>query len=271
MVTSHKLRKTRPADLKPAWHVIDADGRTLGRLASEIAILLQGKHKPVYVSNMTSGDFVVVINAEKVRVTGKKREKKIYYRHSGYHGGLKERTLAQVLDRTPTRVIGHAVKGMLPKSTLGRRMLSRLKLYAGPSHPHQAQTNVRVKTKDQEQAPVAAQEQEEPPAKRPRAKAPSRAKATTAATESPTATQADGSADAKDSTADATEAASSSAGAESAEALDSTPTAEPAKPATRRKRASRDKTASSAASTDDSKEVPGEQAEPAASSETEED
>ena len=131
--------RTRASDLEPEWHVRDADGQTLGRLASEIAVLLQGKHRPIWVSHMNTGDYVVVVNAEKVRTTGNKLEQKKYYRHSGYHGGLKERTLAQMLDKTPTRVLRQAVKGMLPKNTVGRRMLSRLKLYAGAEHPHGAQ------------------------------------------------------------------------------------------------------------------------------------
>ena len=146
MVTSTKPRRIRAVDIRPEWHVIDADGKTLGRISSEIAVLLMGKHRPSYVSNMVTGDFVIVINAEKVRVTGKKLEQKMYYRHSGYHGGLTERTLAQVLDKTPTRVIKHSVKGMLPKNTLGKRMLYRLKVYAGDSHPHEAQVNVRKKS-----------------------------------------------------------------------------------------------------------------------------
>ncbi len=127
--------------MKPDWHVIDAEGRTLGRLCTEIAVLLQGKHKPIYVPYLNTGDFVIVVNAEKIHVTGNKLEQKVYYRHSGYHGGLKEETLAKVLAKTPTRVIKRAVKGMLPKNTLGRHMLSRLKVYAGGEHPHQAQVN----------------------------------------------------------------------------------------------------------------------------------
>ena len=139
MATSGKTHTTRAADLNPEWHVIDAKDKTLGRLSSEIATLLQGKHKPIYVPHLNTGDYVVVINAEKVRVTGRKLEQKMYYRHSGYHGGLKERTLSQVLDKSPTRVIQQSVKGMLPKNALGRRMLGRLKLYAGEQHPHEAQ------------------------------------------------------------------------------------------------------------------------------------
>lgn len=142
MATSGKTHTTRAADLNPEWHVIDAKDKTLGRLSSEIATLLQGKHKPIYVPHLNTGDYVVVINAEKVRVTGRKLEQKMYYRHSGYHGGLKERTLSQVLEKSPTRVIQQSVKGMLPKNALGRRMLGRLKLYAGDQHPHEAQVRV---------------------------------------------------------------------------------------------------------------------------------
>jgi large subunit ribosomal protein L13 len=141
MATSIKPYRTRASELKPDWHVIDAEGRTLGRLCTEIAVLLQGKHKPIYVPYLNTGDYVIVVNAEKIHVTGKKLEQKIYYRHSGYHGGLKEETLAKVLAKTPTRVIKRAVKGMLPKNSLGRHMLSRLKVYAGGEHPHQAQVN----------------------------------------------------------------------------------------------------------------------------------
>lgn len=141
MATSTKPYQTRASELKPDWHVIDAEGRTLGRLCTEIAVLLMGKHKPIYVPYLNTGDFVIVVNAEKIHVTGNKLEQKVYYRHSGYHGGLKEETLAKVLAKTPTRVIKKAVKGMLPKNSLGRHMLSRLKVYAGGEHPHEAQVN----------------------------------------------------------------------------------------------------------------------------------
>lgn len=145
MTTNSKPYQTRASDLKPDWHVIDAQDKTLGRLSSEIAILLQGKHKPIYVPYLNTGDYVVVINAENIRVTGKKLEQKIYYRHSGYHGGLKEQTLATVLEKTPTRAIKHSVKGMLPKNALGRKMLLRLKIYAGNAHPHEAQIRASQK------------------------------------------------------------------------------------------------------------------------------
>ena len=133
------LHRTRLEDIQSNWHVVDASGKTLGRVCSEIAILLQGKHKVSYVPYLNTGDFVVVVNAEKVKVTGDKLNKKMYYRHSGYPGGLTEQSLEEVLQIAPSRVIEHAVKGMLPKSKLGRKMLSRLKLYVGNDHPHQAQ------------------------------------------------------------------------------------------------------------------------------------
>ena len=133
------LHRTKLEDIQANWHVVDASGKTLGRVCSEIAILLQGKHKVSYVPYLNTGDFVVVVNAEKVKVTGDKLNQKMYYRHSGYPGGLTEKTLEEVLQTAPTRVIEHAVKGMLPKSKLGRKMMSRLKLYVGDDHPHQAQ------------------------------------------------------------------------------------------------------------------------------------
>ena len=141
MSTNTKPYQTRASDLDPAWHVMDAEGETLGRLSSKIAILLMGKHKPTYVPYLNTGDYVIVLNADKFHVTGKKLEKKMYYRHSGYHGGLREQTLSDVLAKSPLRVIKQAVKGMLPKNTIGRRMLSRLKLYTGGEHPHEAQIN----------------------------------------------------------------------------------------------------------------------------------
>lgn len=141
MAVSSKPYETKGSDLNPKWHVVDAEGQTLGRLATRIASILNGKHNPLYVPHLLTGDFVVVTNAEKIRVTGKKVQQKKYYRHSGYHGGLTERTLEQLLARHPERVITQAVKGMLPKNSLGRRMLKRLKVYAGPDHPHTAQVS----------------------------------------------------------------------------------------------------------------------------------
>jgi large subunit ribosomal protein L13 len=129
----------KPGEIERRWYVIDAEGETLGRLSTRIADTLRGKRKPTYTPHVDTGDFVVVINCERIHVTGKKRQDKIYYRHSGYHGGLKERTLAQMLDVRPEEVIRHAVRGMLPRNKLGRAQLRKLKLYAGGNHPHEAQ------------------------------------------------------------------------------------------------------------------------------------
>ena len=141
MAIRQKMYQPKSSELKPEWQVVDAEGKTLGRLSSEIATILQGKHRPGYVSYLNTGDYVVVINAEKIRVTGNKLEQKKYYRHSGYHGGLKETTLQELLATYPERVIQQSVKGMLPKNTPGKRMLSRLKVYGGENHPHGAQVN----------------------------------------------------------------------------------------------------------------------------------
>ena len=121
------------------WYVVDAAGKTLGRLATEIARRLRGKHKPVYAPHVDTGDYIIVVNAEKVRVTGNKLDDKVYYRHTGYIGNLKQETLGRLLERRPERVIETAVKGMLPKNRLGRDMFRKLKVYAGPEHQHQAQ------------------------------------------------------------------------------------------------------------------------------------
>ena len=126
-------------EVKRKWYLIDAEGKILGRLASKIAEILMGKNKPTYTPNVDTGDFVIVINAEKVKVTGKKLLDKVYYKHSGYLGGLKKETLFSLLNRKPEFVIKHAVKGMLPKNKLARRMIKKLKVYRGPQHPHQAQ------------------------------------------------------------------------------------------------------------------------------------
>jgi large subunit ribosomal protein L13 len=134
-----KTYTVRKGDIKREWYVVDAQGKTLGRLASEIAKILRGKHKPIYVPHLDCGDYVIVVNAEKVRVTGKKLDKKFYYRHSGYPGGLKSISLRNQLQKHPTRVMEAAVRGMLPKNRLGRAMIKKLKVYAGDSHPHQAQ------------------------------------------------------------------------------------------------------------------------------------
>lgn len=134
-----KTYTPRASDIERRWHVIDASGKTLGRIATEIAQLLRGKSKPIYSPHLDTGDFVVVINAAKVQVTGKKAEGKIYYRHSGYPGGLKSITFAKMLATHPERLVEHAVKGMLPHNRQGRAMARRLKVYAGDTHPHQAQ------------------------------------------------------------------------------------------------------------------------------------
>ena len=134
-----KTYSAKSSELKPAWHAIDASGKTLGRLASEVATLLMGKHKPVYAPHLDTGDYVVVINAAKVRVSGKKAKQKIYYAHSGFPGGLKSPTFEEVFCAYPARVIEHAVRGMLPHNSLGRAMFKKLRVYPGDSHPHQAQ------------------------------------------------------------------------------------------------------------------------------------
>ena len=134
-----KTYAVRASEIEREWFVVDAEGKTLGRLASEIAKILKGKHKPIYSPHLDVGDFVIVINAEKVRVTGRKLDQKFYYRHSGYPGGLKSISLRDQLARHPTRVLRAAVRGMLPKNRLGRRMIKKLKIYAGKEHPHQAQ------------------------------------------------------------------------------------------------------------------------------------
>jgi large subunit ribosomal protein L13 len=130
---------TKPEDIQRDWYVVDASGQTLGRLASEVAQIVRGKHKPIYSPSVDVGDYVIVVNADKVQVTGRKLDQKVYYRHSGYPGGLKEVSLRRMLQEHPTRVIEHAVRGMLPKNRLGRKMFKKLKVYAGAEHPHEAQ------------------------------------------------------------------------------------------------------------------------------------
>ena len=130
---------TKPAEVRREWYVVDAEGKTLGRLASELARRLRGKHKAQYTPHVDTGDYIVVINAEKVRVTGNKLQDKLYHRHTGYIGNLKTVNLGKLLEKAPDRVINHAVKGMLPRNPLGRAMLKKLRIYAGPEHRHQAQ------------------------------------------------------------------------------------------------------------------------------------
>jgi large subunit ribosomal protein L13 len=134
-----KTWTAKKEDVEQRWYVVDAEGETLGRLATRIADTLRGKRKPTYTPHVDSGDFVVVVNAEKISVTGNKLDNKLYYRHSGYPGGLRARTLREQLDRQPTEVIRSAVKGMLPRNRLARRQITKLKIYAGPRHPHEAQ------------------------------------------------------------------------------------------------------------------------------------
>lgn len=131
--------------LNQQWFVVDAAEQRLGRLASAVAMILRGKNKPEYTPHMDTGDFVIVINAEKVRVTGKKRTQKVYLRHSGRPGGMKSETFAQLQARLPERIVEHAVKGMLPKNSLGRQLFTKLKVYAGADHPHQAQKPQELK------------------------------------------------------------------------------------------------------------------------------
>ena len=137
-----KTYSVKASDIKREWHVIDATDRVLGRLATEVAHLLMGKHKPMFSRHLDTGDYVIVINAEKVCVSGNKAKQKLYYRHSGYPGGLKSVSLEEMLKTRPTRVIEHAVKGMLPKSRLGNSMMKKLRVYVGNAHPHLAQAKV---------------------------------------------------------------------------------------------------------------------------------
>ncbi|MFB4313570.1 50S ribosomal protein L13 [Actinomadura sp. 21ATH] len=132
----------KPADVQRQWHVIDATDVVLGRLASQVAQLLRGKHKPIYAPHLDTGDFVVIVNAEKVALSGNKLEQKRAYRHSGYPGGLRSVNYADLLEKHPERAVEKAIKGMLPKNSLGRKMFGKVKVYAGPDHPHQAQKPV---------------------------------------------------------------------------------------------------------------------------------
>ena len=129
----------KAADIERKWYVVDAEGQTLGRMASEIAKVLTGKNKPMYTPFLDTGDYVIVINADKIRVTGKKMDSKLYTHHTGYIGGLKQVSMRKMMDKKPTYAVTHAVKGMLPKNALGRQMLKKLRVYAGPEHEHAAQ------------------------------------------------------------------------------------------------------------------------------------
>jgi large subunit ribosomal protein L13 len=132
----------KPDNIERRWHIIDASDVVLGRLATQTAVLLRGKHKPIFAPHVDTGDFVIIINADKVALTGNKREQKLAYRHSGYPGGLRSVSYTELLDKNPQRAVEKAISGMLPKNSLGRQMLSKLKVYAGPEHPHAAQQPV---------------------------------------------------------------------------------------------------------------------------------
>jgi large subunit ribosomal protein L13 len=140
-----RTHSTKASDIERKWWVIDASGKRLGRLASEAAVLLKGKHKPIYTPHLDVGDFVIVVNATKIEVTGKKLSDKMYYRHSNYPGGFKSINLERLLQTNPTRAIEYAVKGMLPHNRLGAAMFKKLKVYAGPEHPHKAQVKATEK------------------------------------------------------------------------------------------------------------------------------
>jgi len=143
-----KTWNAKPGEIARDWYVVDAEGQTLGRLATRIAETLRGKTKPQYTPHVDTGDFVVVVNAEKIQVTGNKLDQKLYHRHSGYPGGLRTRTLREQLDRQPNEVIRKAVKGMLPRNRLGRAQLTKLKIYTGPEHPHVAQAPKPLQLED---------------------------------------------------------------------------------------------------------------------------
>lgn len=134
-----KTPMAKKGSIEQKWHLVDAEGKTLGRLATRVAILLRGKHKPIFTPHVDTGDFVVVVNAEKVSLTGKKWKDKLYVHHSGYPGGLKSISAEKILEKKPERLVTMAVQGMLPKNKLGRKLIKKLKVYAGDAHPHQAQ------------------------------------------------------------------------------------------------------------------------------------
>lgn len=134
-----KTYMATPSTIERKWYVVDAQNQTLGRLATEVATVLRGKHKPQYTPHLDTGDYVIVINADKIKVTGNKEEKKMYYRHTGYTGHLKSFTYQEIMDKFPDRIVKYAVKGMIPHNKLGREMLTKLHVYAGSEHPHQAQ------------------------------------------------------------------------------------------------------------------------------------
>jgi large subunit ribosomal protein L13 len=161
--------RMKASDISKDWHVVDATGKPLGRLATEVAVLLRGKHKPTFEPHLDGGDFVIVVNAAKVGLTGRKPDQKLYYRHSGYPGGLKSRSYPEQLEKFPDRVIEQAVKGMLPKGPLGDRIAKHLKVYRGPSHPHASQVtgSERAKSARDAAAQAALGTEKKPPRLRP--------------------------------------------------------------------------------------------------------
>ncbi len=140
-----KTFMAKPQDVERKWYVVDAEGQTLGRLATAVASILKGKHKPTYTPHVDTGDFVIVVNAEKIRLTGKKWQQKKLITHSGYTGGIKETVYADLLQKNPAKIVEHAVKGMIPHTKLGKQMSGKLKVYAGPDHPHSAQQPEELK------------------------------------------------------------------------------------------------------------------------------
>ncbi|HNV05419.1 MAG TPA: 50S ribosomal protein L13 [Petrotogaceae bacterium] len=143
-IMTQKTYMAKPAEVKRKWYLVDAQGKTLGRLASQVSKILQGKNKPTYTPHIDTGDFVIIVNAEKICVSGRKMTQKVYYRHTGFPGGLKVSKITEVFDKKPERVLEMAIKGMMPKSILSKHMIKKLKIYAGSSHPHEAQKPEKI-------------------------------------------------------------------------------------------------------------------------------
>jgi large subunit ribosomal protein L13 len=154
MPATQKTYTVRAGEIAHDWRVVDAEGQALGRLATQVASFLRGKHRPTFVEHLDAGDYVVVVNAARVRLTGNKARDRLYYRHSNHPGGLKSVSLGELLDRHPDRVVKHAVRGMLPHNALGRKMLRKLKVYAGPDHPHAAQLRATEKQRQKQESPA---------------------------------------------------------------------------------------------------------------------
>ena len=159
MTTRIKTYSPRARDLDPQWRVVDAEGQTLGRLATQIAVILRGKDKPTFTRHVSVGDFVIVINAEKIHVTGQKAQKKVYYHHTQYSGGLRAIPYAVMMERYPERIIEHAVRGMIPHNRLGRQIMRHLHVYVGPEHPHMAQIRAGQGKRRQQQEEAKQQQQ----------------------------------------------------------------------------------------------------------------